>query len=78
MYIIFVFPDGDGRECASVYLGQKPLSEEEPKALQNFLNIHATKIMAFINVKGFGGRLITLPYSDATMHSNNHGVLVRF
>ncbi|CAH0405817.1 unnamed protein product [Chilo suppressalis] len=61
--------------CNTVYLGHKSLSEKETHGLASFLNDHAAKLMGYINVIGYGNRLITLPYANTLQQSINHGIM---
>lgn len=62
-------------ECHSVYMGHKSLSEEETQTLSYVLNSVALKMLAFIDLRGFG-RYITLPYAKHTKKANNHDIIV--
>lgn len=65
---------GIGEECNSIYMGHKPLSEEETLSLSYVLNSIAQDMMAFVNVKGFG-RYITVPNGNNAI-SNNYDIVV--
>ncbi|XP_072935948.1 zinc carboxypeptidase A 1-like [Epargyreus clarus] len=61
--------------CNSIYIGNRPLSEEETRALSYILNKIAINLMAFVNLRGFGN-LIALPYADRSEISSNHYVVL--
>ncbi|XP_045760366.1 carboxypeptidase O-like [Maniola jurtina] len=64
-----------GEECNSVYIGHRPISEEENQGLSYVLNNLALSIIAFINVRGFG-RYIAVPYADVSAKTNNHNIVM--
>lgn len=63
--------------CVGLNIGSEPLSEHETKAVSQFLNGIAPKLLAFINLRGFG-RYVTIPYGFTEVPAHNHQILVCF
>nr|XP_053600887.1 zinc carboxypeptidase-like [Plodia interpunctella] len=72
----FFGENNDDNICYSLYIGPSSLSEKETKAFSEYVNSIADKLMAFINLRGSGQRIITIPYGHTLDYSSNHNVMM--